>query len=57
MNTVDNTLTDNIAGISATLTGNPTVSDNQIAFTANDKFNSTLSSAAADGVNSDTYTW
>ena len=31
MNTVDNTLTDNIAGISATLTGNPTVSDNQIA--------------------------
>ena len=38
MNTAHNTLTDNIAGISATLTGNPTVSDNQIGFTANDKF-------------------
>ena len=44
MNTVDNTLTDNIAGISATLTGNPTVSDNQIAFTANDKFSFDISS-------------
>ena len=44
MNTADNTLTDNIAGISATLTGNPTVSDNQIAFTANDKFSFDLSS-------------
>ena len=39
MNTADNTLTDNIAGISATLTGNPTVSGNQIAFTASDRFN------------------
>ena len=44
MNTAENTLTDNIAGISATLTGNPTVSDNQIAFTANDKFSFDLSS-------------
>lgn len=43
MNTVDNTLTDNIAGISATLTGNPTVSDNQIAFTANDTFSFDIS--------------
>ena len=39
MNTADNTLTDNIAGISATLTGNPTVSGNEIAFTASDRFN------------------
>ena len=44
MNTTDNTLTDNIAGISATLVGNPTVSDNQIAFTANDTFNFNISS-------------
>ena len=44
MNTADNTLTDNIAGISATLTGNPTVSGNQIAFTANDKFSFDISS-------------
>lgn len=44
MNTTDNTLTDNIAGISATLTGNPTVSGNQIVFTANDKFNFDISS-------------
>ena len=44
MNTVDNTLTDNIAGISATLVGNPTVSGNQIAFTANDTFNFDISS-------------
>lgn len=44
MNTVDNTLTDNIAGISATLTGNPTVSGNQIAFTANDTFSFDISS-------------
>ena len=44
MNTAENTLTDNIAGISATLTGNPTVSDNQIAFTANDKFSFDISS-------------
>ena len=44
MNTTDNTLTDNIAGISATLTGNPTVSGNQIVFTADDKFSFDLSS-------------
>ena len=44
MNTADNTLTDNIAGISATLTGNPTVSDNQIAFTASNKFSFDISS-------------
>ena len=44
MKTTDNTLTDNIAGISATLTGNPTVSGNQIAFTANDKFSFDISS-------------
>ena len=44
MNTADNTLTDNIAGISATLTGNPTVSGNQIAFTADDKFSFDISS-------------
>lgn len=51
MNTVDNTLTDNIAGISATLTGNPTVSDNQIAFTANDKFSFDLSSLSLNTSN------
>ena len=44
MNTASNTLTDNIAGISATLTGNPTVSDNQIAFTASDTFSFDISS-------------
>lgn len=44
MNTTDNTLTDNIAGISATLTGTPTVNDNQIVFTANDKFSFDISS-------------
>ena len=44
MNSSDNTLTDNIAGITATLTGNPTVSDNQIAFTASDAFNFNISS-------------
>lgn len=44
MNTVDNTLTDNIAGISATLTGNPTVSGNQIAFTASDTFSFDINS-------------
>lgn len=44
MNTADNTLTDNIAGISATLTGNPTVSGNQIVFTASDKFSFDISS-------------
>ena len=44
MNTADNTLIDNAAGISATLTGNPTVSDNQIVFTANDKFSFDISS-------------
>ena len=44
MHTADNTLTDNIAGISATLTGNPTVNNNQIAFTANDKFSFDISS-------------
>ena len=44
MNTVDNTLTDNIAGISATLAGNPTVSGNQIVFTENNKFSFDISS-------------
>ena len=44
MNTADNTLTDNIAGISATLVGNPTVSDNQIAFTTSDTFSFDISS-------------
>ena len=44
MNTADNTLIDNIAGISATLTGNPTVSGNQIVFTADDKFSFDISS-------------
>ena len=44
MNTSDNTLTDNIAGISATLTGNPTVSDNQILFTDSDSFSFDISS-------------
>lgn len=51
MNTADNTLTDNIAGINATLTGNPTVSDNQIAFTANDKFSFDLSSLSLNTSN------
>ena len=44
MNTSDNTLTDNIAGISATLAGNPTVSGNQIAFTTSDTFSFDISS-------------
>ena len=44
MNTADNTLTDNIAGISATLAGNPTVSGNQIAFTTSDTFSFDISS-------------
>ena len=44
MNTADNTLTDSVAGISATLTGNPTVSGNQIAFTASDTFSFDISS-------------
>lgn len=44
MNTADNTLTDNIAGISATLTGNPTVSGNQIAFDVDDTFSFDISS-------------
>ena len=44
MNTSDNTLTDNIAGISATLVGNPIVSGNQIAFTASDTFSFNISS-------------
>ena len=44
MNTSDNTLTDNIAGISATLTGNPTVNSNQIVFTASDSFSFDISS-------------
>ena len=44
MNTADNTLIDNIAGISATLTGNPTVSGNQIAFTESDTFSFDISS-------------
>ena len=44
MNTVNNTLIDNIAGISATLTGNPTISGNQIAFTADNTFSFDISS-------------
>ena len=44
MNTADNTLTDNIAGISATLTGNPTVSGNQIVFDVDDTFSFDISS-------------
>lgn len=44
MNTADNTLTDNIAGISATLTGNPTVSGNQIVFDVDDTFGFDISS-------------
>ena len=44
MNTESNTLIDSVAGISATLTGNPTVSDNQIVFTANDTFSFDISS-------------
>ena len=44
MNTVNNTLTDNIAGISATLTGKPTVGGDQILFTGIDKFSFDISS-------------
>lgn len=44
MNTVDNTLTDNIAGISATLTGKPTVGNDQILFAGSDKFSFDISS-------------
>ena len=51
MNTVDNTLIDNIAGISATLTGNPTVSDGQIVFTENDAFDFDLTSLALTSSN------
>ena len=51
MNTADNTLTDNIAGISATLTGNPTVSNNNVMFTASDYFVFDISSL--DLTNSD----
>ena len=51
MNIVDNTLIDNIAGISATLTGNPTVSGNQIAFTESDAFDFDLTSLALTSSN------
>ena len=44
MNTTDNTLTDSIGDIEATLVGAPTVSDNQIVFTVNDTFNFDLTS-------------
>lgn len=44
MKTSNNTLTDNIAGINANLTGNPTVSGNQIVFTESDKFTFNISS-------------
>lgn len=44
LNTEANTLTDSVAGISAELTGAPTVSDNQMIFTANDVFNFNISS-------------
>lgn len=44
MNTESNELTDNVSGIEATLVGTPTVSNNQIVFTENDKFNFDLSS-------------
>ena len=44
MDTSANTLTDKISGISATLTGNPAVSNGQIVFTASDKFNFNISS-------------
>lgn len=44
MNIADNTLTDSVARISATLVGNPTVSDNQIAFDVGDTFSFDISS-------------
>lgn len=44
MDTSSNTLTDSVAGISATLIGNPTVSNEQIVFTESDKFNFNISS-------------
>ena len=44
LNTEANTLTDAVAGISATLAGTPTISDNQIAFTENDTFDFDISS-------------
>ena len=44
MNTTYNALIDSVAGIRATLTGNPTVSDNQIVFDTSDKFNFDISS-------------
>ena len=44
MNTPYNVLIDSVAGIKATLTGNPTVSNNQIAFTASDTFSFDISS-------------
>ena len=44
MNTTNNTLTDSISGIAATLGGAPTVSDNQIVFTENDNFSFDLNS-------------
>ena len=44
MNTESNKLTDSISGIAATLGGAPTVRDNQIVFTENDKFNFDLNS-------------
>ena len=44
LNTETNTLTDSVAGISAELSGAPTVGDNQMIFTANDTFNFDVSS-------------
>ena len=46
-----NTLTDKISGIRATLNGNPTVSDRQIAFTANDTFTFNLNSLSLTAKN------
>ena len=44
LNAETNTLTDSVAGISATLAGTPTINDNQMAFTASDTFNFDISS-------------
>ena len=44
MNTTYNALIDSVASIRAALTGNPTVSGNQIAFTASDTFSFDISS-------------
>ena len=44
MNTTDNKLVDNVSNIEATLTGTPTVNNNQIVFINNDTFNFDISS-------------